>query len=67
MAIELYWADTAVAAFEETDAEPDGESVFATWAEAKEAAILSAADNRDQWALCARTLRSLSKKEALKP
>lgn len=66
MAIELWWADTAVAEFHETDAEPDGDSVFATFEQAKQAAVASAADNRDQWATCARELRKLSKKEALK-
>lgn len=65
MAVELWWADTAVPSFEETDKEPDGESVFATWAQAKQAALLSAIDNRNQWAACARDVRALSRKEAL--
>lgn len=67
MAIELWWADTAVPSFTETDKEPDGESVFETWAQAKQAALSSAIDNREQWAACAREMRSLSKKEALNP
>ena len=66
MAVELWWADTAVAEFRETSAEPDGDSIFATFEQARDAALKSAVDNRDQWAGCARELRKLSKKEALK-
>jgi len=65
MSVELRWVDPGVPEFTETDALPDGRDVFATWPQAKQAALDAAIDNRELWAACARRLRVLSRKQAL--
>lgn len=65
MSVELHWADTAVPEFTETDEDADGKYVFDTWPQAKQAALESAIDNREQWAKLVRDLRRMTRKEAL--
>lgn len=55
----MEWSDTYVARFTWTD-EPVGHDVFPSFAVAREHALVSARDERDQWAGTVRDLRALT-------
>lgn len=57
--------DAGAARFFWTDAEPDGERVFATLGEAKRAAMKQAATERDEWAHAVRLARLTTRWDVL--
>lgn len=64
MSYRIEWGDFGYCTITPTDAPPDGQDVHATWTGAKNAALHSAIDNRDQWAHHVRTIRAMTKAEA---
>lgn len=67
MNIRIEFTDAAVVSFVWTNDAPDGEFVFATFTEAKAAALAATIPSRDAFIRCVRLIRSATRNDIQPP